>query len=273
METVAAALRSIKDLPWSEIRSVADLTLYYLAVIAALWALVRIKTILQVIVEFNKGRGPLWDLKNTVNDIKDLAPAINKLRDDFVAIADKVDSTNKQLVELQVESIGTRLDVPLEDETEQGDAPPSAAASDGDTDNWTKLRLYWKRNADRLEFIIESIPDGRTKAAYDRLPRTNLTRIVNKLQGQKLIAASAAKASRDLIDLFNSYRPRNRPVPDEVAQSLEILDGQLDRELVPYAKIVAERNAEDAQGLPEAPRRIPPIVNVGGDPQPPQATH
>jgi hypothetical protein len=81
--------------------------------------------------------------------------------------------------------------------------------------------------------------DGRRKVVFDRLPRTNYDRIINKLQGQGLISAGAANASRSLNELFYRYRPRNRAVPDEVIGSLGVLNKQLDRELVPIAKVLA----------------------------------
>jgi hypothetical protein len=272
MDTLRASFALIHELPWKEIKSSLELILYYLAVVAILGALIRLNTILRVIIEFNKGRGPLWDLRNTVTDIKQLEPSIQALRSDFDAIVSKIDATNKQLAELQVESIGNRLDVPVDGVPSLNEAPPGSAVAheqaDSDAENWTKLREHWRRNAERLEFMIDNIKDGRTKSAYSRLPRTNLTRIVNKLQGQKIISSAAAKASRELIDLFNTYRPRNRPVPDEVVGALEILEGQLDRELVPYAAVLAAQSAEDnALPLPQPAAPGPHVTRQVGHPQ------
>jgi hypothetical protein len=94
-------------------------------------------------------------------------------------------------------------------------------------------------------------------------------RIITKLQGQKLITAAAANASRSLHDLFNAYRPRNRDVPDEEVQALAVLDAQLDSELVPYQAVQAAEAADDtAAGAPPPP---PPPNGRGTDRPPPPA--
>jgi hypothetical protein len=65
-----------------------------------------------------------------------------------------------------------------------------------------------------------------------------------------------------LLDLFNSYRPKNRDVPNSVVGTLELLDRQLDRELVDYKKVIAA----DADGEPEQPVTSPrasPVTNAG----------
>jgi hypothetical protein len=144
----------------------------------------------------------------------------------------------------------------LDQSSEPEDAVP---AEDIENRNWLLLREYWQRNRKRIEYRIDHIEDGRTKLAYDRLPRTNYTRILNKLQGQKLITAAAANASRELNDLFNRYRPRNRAIPDEVIGPLKVLDAQLERELV---SIESVRAAEDGDDIvpsthPPSPLSIP----------------
>ena len=127
-------------------------------------------------------------------------------------------------------------------------------------ENWEKLRDYWRRNTKRIEYIIDQIPDGRTRLAYDRMPRTGYRSIVNKLQGAKHITPAAANASRELIELFNRYRPKNRKVPDELIGPLDVLDKQLDHELVEYAKIVAAEASENA----EPPAQPPPRARGNG---------
>jgi hypothetical protein len=134
----------------------------------------------------------------------------------------------------------------------------SEGAIDGaENANWIMLRTYWRRNRERIEYIIDQIPDGRTKLPYDRMPRTNYRRILNKLEGQSLISPAAANASRELNDLFNRFRPRNREIPDEVVGSLHILDEQLERELVPYAKVSAAENSETPLAPPDGGKSAP----------------
>jgi hypothetical protein len=227
------------DWAWTEAKAALELAIKLLFVLAIFGCLLRLGTIRRIISDFREARGPLWDLRNTVRELKELEPVIKGL-------SEQVDAVRKQVAELQVLSISSRTGA-----SEDGLA--AGAAVDAETDeandtNWNLLREYWKRNNARIEYIIDRIEDGRTKLAYDRLPRTNYTRIINKLQGQRFISAAAANASRSLHDLFNSYRPRNRDVPDEVVQALPVLDGQLDKELVQYKSAQAADVAEDDAG-------------------------
>lgn len=258
-ETITAAMAYLRGMPWSEVKVWLDLVLYYGILITALFCLVRLKTIQRVITEFNKGRGPLWNLRSTVEELKDLEPKlkdtinqVSTLTTQMAELKDQVEALSIQLKELQLESVSHRTGDAEPAPTPTPPAAPQAVAvqpdhgEEAEERNWELLRDYWRRNTRRLEHIIDQIPDGRVKGAFDRLPRTNYTRIIHKLQGQGRISAAVAKASKDLVDEFNRYRPRNRSIPDEVVQGLDVLDGMLDRELVAIATIDAAEEAEDA---------------------------
>lgn len=252
-ESVRQSLGAIRGWPWSEVKAVAELGLYYLTVLAVLGCLMRLGAIGRILRDFREARGPLWELKTTVNDLKELEPALRSLGKQVALVDEKVESARKQVAELQVESISTRSDTDSAEDADDVDQPgePEAVAAieDGENRNWLKLRDYWQRNRKRVEYVIDQIPDGRTKLAYDRLPRTNYRRILNKLEDQKLITEAAANASRDLNVLFNRFRPRNRTIPDEVVDSLQVLDEQLERELVHYSKVLAAENGDEPQPL------------------------
>jgi hypothetical protein len=247
------------DWAWGEVKATAELTIKALFVLAIFGCLVRLGTIRSIIRDFREARGPLWDLRNTVRELKELEPVMTGL-------GDQVDAVRKQVAELQVLSVSTRTGEP---DSDLAVGAPAATQPDEASDNWETLREYWKRNNARIEYVIDRIEDGRSKLAYDRLPRTNYIRIINKLQGQGLISAAAANASRSLHELFNSYRPRNRDVPDEVVQSLLVLDALLDKELLPYKAVQAAEVEEDDRPIgPTAPARpngrvvdIPPPPN------------
>jgi hypothetical protein len=237
------------NLPLHETRSAFELLLYFLAVMAVLGCLIRLGTIRSIIHDFRLMRGPLWDLRTTVDDLKDLAPVLRAMTEQVALLDEKVEAARKQVAELQVESVSERTEA---SDDQSASAAPSGLvevrpAEEAEDQNWLALREIWRRNTGRIEYVIDQISDGRTKIAFDRLPRTNYERIINKLQGQKRISAAAANASRSLNELFNSYRPRNRAVPDEVAQSLGVLDKQLDRELVPISTVLAADEDDGAQ--------------------------
>lgn len=247
-------LNNFRSLPWHEARSTFELGLYFLAVLAILGCLIRLGTIRTIIHDFRKMRGPLWDLRTTVDDLRDLAPVLRAMTEQVALLDEKVEAARKQVAELQVESVSERTeasdDQPATPQTGLVEVRPTEEVED---QNWLALRDVWRRNTARLEYVIDQISDGRRKIPFDRLPRTNYERIIDKLHGQRLISAAAANASRSLNELFNSYRPRNRAVPDEVAQSLGVLDKQLDGELVPFSTVLAAEDEGQPRPAPVAP--------------------
>jgi hypothetical protein len=248
--TVQAWLAILRSAPWSEVKASLELLLYYLAVIAVFGCLFRLSTIRTIIRDFRESRGPLWDLRNTIDQLKELEPLFRDLKKQMELIDEKIDANRELVAAMQIESISGRTDdvsnqIAAAESSRATMPAPTAVPPESDDENWSLLRECWKRNTDRIEYVISQIRDGRTKLGYDRLPRTNYTRIINKLQGQGRITAAAANASRELHDLFNSYRPRNRKVPDEVAGSLAVLEQQLDRTLVPIANVLASESVAD----------------------------
>lgn len=239
----AWVVRALDAVSWSEAKSVAGFLLTLLFLWTVLRCLRRLTLIREIIGEFNRSRGPIWDLRETINDLKGLEPVIKQLGEQMALLDAKVDAARKQVAELQVESISGRT-------ATSDDAPESNGAIRGGQDpqalkNWEMLRALWRRNTYRIEYIIEQIPDGRTRLSYDRIPRTRYRRIVHKLQGASLISAAAAKASIELLDLFNTYRPKSKTVPNSVVGTLQLLDSQLDKELVDYAKVAAADSDAD----------------------------
>lgn len=255
------------QISWSEVKSVFEYVLYLLAVIAVLGCLIRLGTIRKTIADFRESRGPIWDLRNTVNQLNELAPLIRTLADQVDLMDERVQAWGKQVTELQVEASSVRTDAEDSAQTEQdgdGLTPPIEIrpAEDVEDPNWLLLRDIWRRNTRRLEYVIDQIGDGRTKIAFDRLPRTNYERIINKLQGQKRISVGAANASRSLIEEFNRYRPRNRAVPDEVIGGLKTLDHQLDREIVPISTVVAAEEDDRPTTRSPSVRRSTPVARA-----------
>lgn len=252
-----------RNLPWDQAKSLFELTVWLLAIFAVFGCLIRLGTIRSIIKDFLEARGPIWDLRNMVNDLKAMEPVIKQLQSEVPLIIDKLETMRLQMEalreqanEFQLESMSTRIEA-ADEAPAVSFAEPEAKAIGPDEENWRQLRDYWKRNSKRLEFVISNIDDGRKRGVYDRMPRTNLDRIVNKLQGQKVISAAAANASRSLNEVFNSYRPRNRSVPDEVVGGVRVLDQQLEKELAQYK--VAVQGEEYDTTVPGA-ASIPPFI-------------
>lgn len=74
--------------------------------------------------------------------------------------------------------------------------------------------------------------------------------IIDRLQDDGLLTPAAAKASKELMETFSSYRPRNRRIPDSVVGEMIVLDRLLASELAP-SRIKAKEMPEDK------PERLP----------------
>jgi hypothetical protein len=229
---------------WQEIKSTLELILYFLAVFAVLACVLRLGTIRRIIADFVVARGPIWDLRQTINDLKSLEPVIKTLAEQMALLDAKIDAARKQVAELQIENTSSRTQaIGANEDTSQSISQAERTEEDI---NWEKLRELWYRNAQRLEYTIDQIKDGRRKIAYDRMPRSDYKKIIDKLRSNGMLTAAAATASKRLVDTFNSYRPRNRRVRDEEIGALIVLDQLLDRELVSYETAVADEEKDEA---------------------------
>jgi hypothetical protein len=216
---------------------------WWLVLLAVLGVLKNLGAIHKIVNGIRHARSPIWDLRDTVDqltklepaikELKSLEPLIRKLGQDVPLLFEKVDASNKKLTELQLDSVASRTD----DEVDR-DAARINGFSNSDDDRWADLQEYWRRNTRRLEYIIDKIPDGRTRLAFDRMSRTNYRAIITRLEEGGFLTKASANASRDLIDLFNKYRPRNRKVTAAVVDPLTLVDRQLDSGIVPHDKIV-----------------------------------
>ncbi len=265
-EAVRLGVDYLRGVPWVEVKAWLDLGLWYGLMFAALLCLLRLRTIQRVITEFNKGRGPLWNMRSTVEELSELEPKlrdtieqVGALTSQMADLKDSVEALKVQLAALQIETISQRTgDVEpagthAEHIADQSNTGTAEVDTEAEERNWELLREYWRRNTRRLEYVIDHIADGRVRRSFERLPRTNYPRIIHKLQGQDRISAGVADASKRLIDEFNRYRPRNRSIPDEVVEALSVLDEMLEKELVPIEAVNAAEEAEDA-----APNRSAP---------------
>lgn len=173
------------------------------------------------------------DLKNTVNDLQRLEPVIKSMADRFERLSEVVEIIREQNIEAQLESTVERTDNGLGDQTlteQPAEAPRQRVTDDA---NWGKLRRFFLRNARRLQAKVENITDGRTRGAYDRIGWKRPRLMVKKLGEDGLVGEKDARASLDLIETFNRFKPRHSAVPDEVIGAMEVLDRQLEQNLGP----------------------------------------
>jgi hypothetical protein len=257
LNALIAMSEVVLSLSQNEVKDIASSVFWCLVLLTVLLVLGRLKMIHEIITEFNKARGPIWDLRGTIHEMKELEPVIKLLADQMSLLDEKIDAARKQVQELQVDSFSSRTE---EDEVparaisagfEQNASPP--------TDHWEELRQIWRRNADRIESVIEFIPDGRSRLPFDKMRRSDYKTIIDRLEASGRLTRSAANGSRELVTIFNSYRPRNRIVPADVIGALRISDEQLEKEF----KAILGRMAEQAA---TSHADSPPTRANGGEP-------
>ena len=111
------------NLPLSDARTLFELILYFLAVLAILGCLLRLGTIRKIIHDFREARGPIWDLRDTVNQLRELEPIMRSLAEQVSLMDERVEAWGKQVAELQVEAASLR--------TEAADEAPVAIVDGG----------------------------------------------------------------------------------------------------------------------------------------------
>lgn len=229
---------------WPEIKSTAWLLFALLTVLAVHRVVRRLPRIAHILREFRDSRGALWDLQRTVDQIVKLQPDMKKMIGDVNLVAAQIESLQKQINDQAIESASARVDEDSSDPSENY--------------NWEQLRQVWRKNIDRLEFVISQIPDKRQRLSYSSMSRRTYRPIIDKLEKEGVVQAPAAQASRELIDKFNSYRRRNQRVPSEILGPLAVLDHQLDQELVRYSSFSSDEDASSTAVMETTGSDTPP---------------
>ena len=203
------------NLSWSDIRDgfnvakeVFSLIVYFLVAVAAIGVLWRLPMIARLLKEFQTSSGPIWDMRRTVEDMKQLVPTIT----------DRLKALQSQVVEIQRNSAD---DLQLASST-ASEAPP--------TDDWEVIKKMWKGARDRLEQVIDSA-DGRRTRKYEAMPRYDYTQVIDNLVEDGYINQTIADDARFMNDEFLSLRNRKRPITEETKKEFGEHKARFDREI------------------------------------------
>ena len=205
------------------------------------WALflaaMRMETIFNIVRGFNEARSPISQLHTSVDGIKSTMRQVASTVDGVKQSAREFDKNigvlkefNERFKALSDQVIGLQEET-VSQRTAAIEPLPSgnldAANVIDDEQNWEELRAIWKRNNQRLETIIKERLVGAKQRKYDNYPRTNYPAIIDRLLQDNALRATAHEKSKELHRMFMSYKPRNRPVTDQVVAAARILDEQL----------------------------------------------
>jgi hypothetical protein len=237
----SAPTRAISAAVWEDFKFLIQYGAFLLGAIAFVAALAQLKTIARLISDFIVARGPIYTLGTTIAGVETSVELLSKevdrlskLEPTIKAISEKLEATAAQINNLQRLAVSERTTA-TEDQATRG-AIGLTAPETGEDRNWERLRELWNNNGERLDQVIEGIPNKRRRQKFQRMPRTNYAAIINALADERYISEAARKASLDLHSTFMSYKPRNRRIPDSAVGNVVVLDGMLADELsVPTA--------------------------------------
>jgi len=205
----------LKSLTWSDAKyyfevgkGLFELTVYALLAIAVISAVWRISKIIEALRAFHENSGPIWDMRQTVTELKALVPTITE----------RLKALQSQVVAIQRNSADEALP-----------ASTSEASADIESDDdWEAIKTQWGQARDQLDEIIEE-GDGRTTRKYEKFPRYNYSTIIDNLLADELIDSAIAKNARSMNTEFLSLRNRKRPIDDKVKGDFEKLKRAFDR--------------------------------------------
>jgi hypothetical protein len=220
---------------WEDFKFLIQYGALFIGAIAFAAAITQIKTIAKIISDFIVARGPIYSLGTTIVGVEKSVgllsngvDRLSKLEPTIKMMAEKIEETFAQIANLQRLTVSERTDTA----GPESDGPTPAAAPQPEEDrNWERPRELWNSNGERLDEVIERIPDKRRRGKFQRMPRTNYPAIINGLGDEEYISDAARNASLQLHSIFMSYKPRNRRIPDDAVANTEVLDRMLAHEL------------------------------------------
>jgi len=201
---------------WSHAREALTLMAILWALVVISWALFRLPKIIEALRHFNDLRTPIWDLRTSVQ-----ALLAADLKGQLADLASSVEAAQKQLAELQRHSADERA---LPAVADQSQSPLVSQ------DKWEEMRTIWTEVREKLEQLIDDIPDGRVRRKYDGISRYSYADISKTLLKDGFIDNSTSKAIERMNETFLSSRRRARPITNDDLQSFKELKSEFDRQ-------------------------------------------
>lgn len=236
------ALSGYGRLAWSEGKNALETLTWALAAFGLVAALGRLKTIARLISDFRDSKGSIFELSTTITGVKDTVTAVktsasalevqvarlSDLAPVVTSTAEKLEDVLKQLADLQRIAVS---------EQGAGEGVVGSVSSKGEDEdekldeNWEQLRSYWFANGERLDAVIENIPQARLRSRIRRIPKTDYRKIINALAHEGKISEAARKLSLELHKEFLSHRSRQKPVTESIVGAAQVRDAILAKEL------------------------------------------
>jgi hypothetical protein len=240
---------------WSEIKSALELLAYFLAAIAAIGMVVRVKRLIELVREIKDARSPIWDLRSLSSDVRqnledlrnakqEMNSVLDQIRD--YNLKDSIDALQKQFIELQRDVADDSL---LASQSAEAAEPASTAS-------WEYIKNIWSDARDKLESVIGQA-DGRRTRKYGQISRRDYTKVIAMLQSDGLIDKVAADDARYMNDTYLSFRNRRNPVTDELKQEFDERKRSFDKHIKNFKPAILLPHSPPAPSV-EPPPPLPP---------------
>ena len=207
--------------------------------LAMLIAMMKIDKVARIVSNFLDAKGDIHSLVTAVERMSKQAEAVSLHSTKLVQMKSIIDETSakiedaiKQISELQRIAVSERIEATSpSDNAPIREGTDSTLSSNKDNDNWEALREIWNSNGARLDDVISRISSRRRREKFVRMPKTRYPDIINGLATEGFISNVARDASLRLHQTFMSYKPRNRPIPDQVVADMSVLNDMLAEEM------------------------------------------
>lgn len=192
-----------------------------IAAISATLAVMKLDKIISAFRGYRDARAPIYELaeslagiRSTLESLKDtmgsvqqtsleLSQQANKIKELQSAI-EKTDQAVKdavnQLADMERLAVFDQAEALQLVDGDKVDGPDSSSA------RWEELRALWNNNGSRIDAVRSSIEDGRVRARFMRMPRTNYPKIIDALADEGFISETARTHSLRLHRLFMASR-------------------------------------------------------------------
>lgn len=185
------------------IRDILAAVAFTITSLVAAWAIFRIPRIVKALDKFIEARADIRDLRSAIFELSKL-----NIKDDMVSLTELLQAQIKQINELQRMAADEPQAAP-----QQAQAAATVTQDSSTSDNnFELIRDHWSRTRDKIESIVESITDGRTRRKYNTLARYDYTEIIKKLKDDGMITTKAAAAANMMNKAYLSLRGRKRPI-------------------------------------------------------------
>jgi hypothetical protein len=175
---------------------------------AAISAIETAKELPATIDRLNDASAQLIKVNQELTSLKEVLVNID-------SINDSLEVANRRLADLQRAADLQRVAV-AEEPAPLPDKNGAALLKRSDVENWETVGMIWREVKDRVEAMIDRIPDGRVRRKYNTITRYQYAEVASFLRSDGLLTQAQANALMEMDGNFRSIRNRRTEVTQNV---------------------------------------------------------